>query len=78
MDSRERRTGTGDSTVVTPGTTKYSNLLRSTRQRQDLKIAWQWKSQNFGKRPDFNWEVTPLAVNGILYFTRAFGAMRSP
>src|SRR5262249_22096044 len=27
------------------------------------------KSQNFGRRPDFNWEVTPLMVGGVLYFT---------
>ena len=32
-------------------------------------MVWQWKSQNFGKRPDFNWEVTPLMVGGVLYFT---------
>jgi len=34
-----------------------------------LKIVWQWKAQNFGKRPDINWEVTPLEAGGVLYFT---------
>ena len=36
---------------------------------KDLKIAWQWRSDNFGKLPDHNWEVTPLMVGGVLYFT---------
>ena len=52
------------------GTTKYSPLDQINAQNvKDLKIVWQWKAQNFGKRPDFNWEVTPLMVNGVLYFT---------
>jgi quinoprotein glucose dehydrogenase len=36
---------------------------------KELKIVWEWKAQNFGKRPDFNYETTPLAINGILYTT---------
>ena len=52
------------------GTTKYSTLDQiNAGNVKDLKIIWQWKSQNFGKRPDFNWEVTPLMVGGVLYFT---------
>jgi quinoprotein glucose dehydrogenase len=52
------------------GTTKYSPLDQiNAANVKDLKIVWQWKSQNFGKRPDFNWEVTPLMAGGILYFT---------
>ncbi len=52
------------------GTTKYSALDQITAANvKELKIAWQWSARNFGKRPDFNWEVTPLAVNGVLYFT---------
>jgi quinoprotein glucose dehydrogenase len=52
------------------GTTKYSSLdqINATNVK-DLKIVWEWKAQNFGKRPDFNWETTPLAINGILYTT---------
>jgi quinoprotein glucose dehydrogenase len=52
------------------GTTKYSPLdqINATNVK-DLKIVWQWKAQNFGKRPDFNWEVTPLMAGGVLYFT---------
>ena len=52
------------------GTTKYSPLDQiDTSNAKDLKIVWQWKAQNFGKRPDFNWEVTPLMAGGVLYFT---------
>ena len=52
------------------GTTKYSALdqIDASNVKQ-LKIVWEWKAQNFGKRPDFNWEVTPLMVGGVLYFT---------
>ena len=35
----------------------------------ELGIAWRWKSENFGPQPEFNWEATPLAVRGVLYFT---------
>src|SRR5580765_6020224 len=52
------------------GTTKYSPLDQINASNvKDLKIVWQWKSQNFGRRPDFNWEVTPLMAGGVLYFT---------
>jgi quinoprotein glucose dehydrogenase len=52
------------------GTTKYSPLDQINASNvKELKIVWQWKSQNFGKRPDFNWEVTPLMAGGVLYFT---------
>jgi quinoprotein glucose dehydrogenase len=52
------------------GTTKYSALDQiNAGNVKELKIVWQWKSQNFGKRPDFNWEVTPLMAGGVLYFT---------
>lgn len=50
--------------------TKYSALDQINRENAGkLKIAWTWKAQNFGPRADPNYEVTPLAVNGILYFT---------
>lgn len=52
------------------GTTKYSSLDQINASNvKDLRIAWEWKSNNFGRRPDFNWEVTPLMVGGVLYFT---------
>ncbi|MDQ1472004.1 MAG: quinoprotein glucose dehydrogenase [Bryobacterales bacterium] len=52
------------------GSTKYSALDQINASNvKDLKIVWEWKAQNFGKRPDFNWEVTPLMAGGVLYFT---------
>ncbi len=52
------------------GTTKYSSLdqINATNVSK-LQIAWQWRADNFGKLPDHNWEVTPLMVGGVLYFT---------
>jgi quinoprotein glucose dehydrogenase len=52
------------------GSTKYSPLDKINRGNvKQLEIAWRWKAENFGPRPDFNWEVTPLMVGGVLYFT---------
>ena len=52
------------------GSTKYSALDQiNAGNVKDLKIAWEWKAQNYGPRPEFNWEVTPLMVDGVLYFT---------
>lgn len=52
------------------GTTKYSALDQINESNvKNLEIKWQWKSDNFGKLPDHNWEVTPLMVGGVLYFT---------
>ncbi len=52
------------------GSTKYSPLdqINATNVK-DLQIVWRWKSQNFGRRPDINWEVTPLMIGGVLYVT---------
>src|SRR5215468_11809048 len=51
------------------GSTRYSPLDQINRDNvKDLKIAWTWKSDNFGAR-EFKSETTPLYVNGVLYFT---------
>ena len=34
-----------------------------------LEIAWRWFSANHGPQPEFNFEVTPLMVDGVLYAT---------
>ncbi len=52
------------------GTTHYSPLDRiHPGNVHELEIVWRWKSENFGPRADFNWEVTPLMAGGVLYFT---------
>jgi quinoprotein glucose dehydrogenase len=49
--------------------TRYSALDQINRDNvKDLKIAWTWKSDNFG-RAEFKSESTPLMVKGVLYFT---------
>ena len=52
------------------GNTKYSPLdqINASNVKQ-LEIAWRWKAENFGPRADYLWEVTPLMVKGVLYFT---------
>ncbi|HSU88744.1 MAG TPA: PQQ-binding-like beta-propeller repeat protein, partial [Terriglobia bacterium] len=51
------------------GSTRYSSLDQVNRDNvKDLKVAWTWKSDNFGGR-EFRSETTPLFVNGVLYFT---------
>ena len=52
------------------GSQKYSPLDQITRDNvKNLRIAWRWKTDNFGPSPEFNLQATPLAVNGILYTT---------
>jgi quinoprotein glucose dehydrogenase len=52
------------------GSTKYSPLDQINASNVGkLHIAWSWKAQNFGRQPEFNWEVTPLMVGGRLYLT---------
>ena len=48
------------------GSTGYSPLDLINRDNvKNLQIAWSWKFDNFGAAGT---EVTPLMVNGILYF----------
>ena len=53
--------------------TKYSPLDQINRDNvKDLRIAWRWKSENHGPRPQNNMEGTPLMVGGVLYSTAGF------
>ena len=48
------------------GSTGYSPVDLINRDNvKDLKLAWSWKFDNFGAT---NTEVTPIMLNGILYF----------
>ena len=50
------------------GSTKYSALDQIDRDNvADLRIAWRWRTDNFGPRVDFNYQATPLMVGGVLY-----------
>src|ERR671915_1516418 len=49
---------------------KYSPLDQITAANfKDLEVAWRFKTDNLGTRPEFKLEGTPLAVKGILYTT---------
>src|SRR5271169_2677239 len=57
----------------------YAADLAGTRYRpldqinasnfSDLEIAWRIKTDNFGNRPEYKLEGTPLMVNNVLYAT---------
>ena len=34
-----------------------------------LEVAWRFKTDALGPRPEFNFQATPLMVNGVLYTT---------
>src|SRR2546425_13236744 len=50
--------------------TRYSPLdqINGTNFNQ-LEVAWRFKTDNLGPRPEYKLEGTPLAIKGILYTT---------
>ncbi len=50
--------------------TRYSPLdkINSTNFNK-LELAWRFKTDQLGPRPEFNFQATPLMVNGVLYLT---------
>ena len=52
------------------GNTKYSSLDQINRDNvKNLRVAWRWKADNFGPRPQNNLEATPLMIGGVLFTT---------
>jgi len=52
------------------GMTRYSPLDQITAANfGKLQIAWRFKTDILGARPDFNLQNTPLMINGVLYAT---------
>ena len=52
------------------GSTNYSPLALVNRSNvQNLKIAWRWKTENFGATPEYNFQATPVMIDGVLYTT---------
>jgi quinoprotein glucose dehydrogenase len=57
----------------------YGGDLRSTRYSpldqinsdnfSELEVAWRFKTDALGPRPEFNFQSTPLMVGGVLYTT---------
>jgi quinoprotein glucose dehydrogenase len=51
-----------------PGNTKYSPLDQINKENaKNLRIAWRFKTDNLGPRPDFNMQAVPIVVNGVMY-----------
>ena len=52
------------------GHTRYSPLDQiNAANFSKLEVAWRFKTDSLGPRPEFNLESTPLMVNGTLYST---------
>ena len=52
------------------GNTRYSPLDQINRDNfKDLEVAWRFKTDSLGPRPEFNFQSTPLMVKGRLYST---------
>ena len=52
------------------GNTKYAPLDQITAANfNSLEVAWRFKTDNLGPRPEFNLQSTPLMVKGVLYST---------
>jgi quinoprotein glucose dehydrogenase len=50
--------------------TSYSPLDQINGDNfRTLRIAWRWKSDNFGPTPEFYFRATPLMADGVLYTT---------
>ena len=52
------------------GNTRYSPLDQINRENFNrLEIAWRFRTDNLGSKPEFRYQATPLMVNGVLYTT---------
>jgi len=50
--------------------TRYAPLDQINAENfKDLDVAWRFKTDKLGPRPEFNLQATPLMVNGMLYST---------
>src|SRR2546427_6057714 len=50
--------------------TRYSPLDQiNAGNFKDLEVAWRFKTDNLGTRPEFKLEGTPLMVKGVVYAT---------
>jgi quinoprotein glucose dehydrogenase len=50
--------------------TRYSPLDQITAENfNKLEVAWRFKTDNLGTRPEYKLEGTPIVINGIMYAT---------
>ena len=51
-------------------TTRYSPLEQIDAENfNDLEVAWRIKMSSFGPNPEYNFQSTPLMVDGVIYST---------
>jgi len=70
--ARQPSPASGDWTHYTADArgTKYSPLDQINASNfGKLDVAWRFKTDNLGPRPEYKLEGTPLAINGVLYTT---------
>jgi quinoprotein glucose dehydrogenase len=52
------------------GNTRYSALDQINASNfNQLRLAWRFRTDNFGPEPEYKFEATPLMANGVLYTT---------
>ena len=52
------------------GSTRYAPLDQINGDNfEDLEVVWRFKTVNLGPRPDYNYQATPLMIDGLLYVT---------
>ena len=52
------------------GHTRYSALDQITAENfNELEVAWRFKTDSLGPVPEYQFEATPLMVNGLVYST---------
>ena len=52
------------------GSTRYSPLDQINAENfKDLEMVWRFNTANLGPNPDYNYQATPLMVDGVLYTT---------
>ena len=52
------------------GSTRYSALDQINASNfNNLEVAWRFKTDSLGPRPEFQYESTPLMVHGVIYVT---------
>ena len=53
-----------------PGGSRYRPLDQiNATNFSKLEVAWRFKTDNIGNRPEYKLEGTPLMVNGVVYAT---------
>src|SRR5918993_239042 len=50
--------------------TRYSPLDQiNAKNFNQLEVAFRFRTESLGPRPEFNYQTTPLMVGGVLYLT---------